>query len=109
NEPKIKGTIIDDKRIIEESRALFDKLGVNIDPTDRVGDLTVGSQQMVEIAKAINMDARIIVFDEPTAALSNAEIEDLFVMIKDLQAQGIGIVYISHRMDEIGYLTDRIL
>lgn len=107
-EAKTKKVLIDDRELIRQSNELFKSLGVQIDPTARVGDLTVGNQQMVEIAKAISMDARIIVFDEPTAALSAAEIEDLFVIIRDLRAQGIGIVYISHRMDEIGIITDRI-
>ncbi|MGP6139961.1 MULTISPECIES: sugar ABC transporter ATP-binding protein [unclassified Jeotgalibaca] len=107
-ETKTKGLFIDDKDLVNKSKNLFEKLGVAIDPNQRVGELTVGNQQMVEIAKAISMNAKIIVFDEPTAALSNKEIEDLFIIIRDLRKQGIGIVYISHRMDEIGIITDRI-
>lgn len=107
-ETKTKGFLIDDKDLEEKSKILFDRLGVDINPKQRVGELTVGKQQMVEIAKAISMSAKIIVFDEPTAALSNKEIDDLFVIIRDLKEKGIGIVYISHRMDEIGIITDRI-
>lgn len=107
-ETKTKRIFIDDNDLINKSKELFNRLGVDIDPKQRVGELTVGRQQMVEIAKAISMNARILVFDEPTAALSNKEIDDLFVIIRDLRKQGIGIVYISHRMDEIGVITDRI-
>lgn len=100
--------MIDDADLIKKSNELFRRLGVSINPKQKVGDLTVGNQQMVEIAKAISMDAQIIVFDEPTAALSTKEIQDLFKIIRDLKKQGLGIVYISHRMDEIGVITDRI-
>lgn len=107
-ETKKNKFFIDDKDLHQKSRKLFEKLGVDIDPHQIVGELTVGRQQMVEIAKAISMNAKIIVFDEPTAALSRKEIDDLFKIIRDLKEQGIGIVYISHRMDEIGVITDRI-
>src|SRR5699024_12503724 len=103
-----KRGLIDDQKLIQKSKELFERLGVDIDPTVKVGELTVGNQQMVEIAKAINTDAKIIVFDEPTAALSSNEIEELFVIIRDLKEQGIGVVYISHRMEEIGIITDRV-
>ena len=63
---------------------------------------------MVEIAKALSMDAKVIVFDEPTAALTESEINELFVIIDDLRAKGVGIIYISHRMDEIARITDRV-
>ena len=73
-----------------------------------MGKLTVGKQQMCEIAKAISHDAKVIVFDEPTAALTTAEIEQLFKIIRELREKGLGIVYISHRMDEIKVITDRV-
>lgn len=100
--------VINDQEINKKSAALFQKLGVRIDPRVKIGYLTVGEAQMVEIAKAISMNSRIIVFDEPTAALSEKEIKDLFKIIRDLKKSGIGIVYISHRMEEIGMLTDRV-
>src|SRR5699024_7617987 len=75
---------------------------------EKMGDLTVGKQQMCEIAKAISHKAKVIIFDEPTAALTESEIEALFKIIRDLKAQGLGIVYISHRMDEIKMITDRV-
>ena len=87
---------------------LFDRLGVLIDPDALVGDLTVAQQQIVEIAKALATDARIIGMDEPTAALSPNEVEGLFTIIRDLRAQGIGIVYVSHRLIEIFEIADRV-
>ena len=94
----------------ERKRALelFDRLGVLIDPDALVGDLTVAQHQIVEIAKALATDARIIVMDEPTAALSPNEVEGLFTIIRDLRAQGIGIVYVSHRLIEIFEIADRV-
>ena len=103
-----KGIRIDDKKMNEEARKLFDRLNIDIDPTMTMSDLTVGKQQMCEIAKAISHDAKVIVFDEPSAALTEAEIEDLFKIIRDLRDQQMAIVYISHRMDEIKVITDRV-
>lgn len=104
----MKGKIIDDAKMNQESKKLFDRLNINIDPTEMMGNLTVGKQQMCEIAKAISHDAKVIVFDEPSAALTEAEIEELFKIIRDLRDKGMGIVYISHRMDEIKVITDRV-
>ncbi len=106
-EPK-KGFGIDDKKMREDSAALFKKLNIDIDPSATMGDLTVGKQQMCEIAKAISHDAKVIVFDEPSAALTEAEIDELFKIIRDLRKQQLGIIYISHRMDEIKVITDRV-
>lgn len=103
-----KGFRIDDKKMNEEARKLFDKLHVDIDPTERMSDLTVGKQQMCEIAKAVSFDAKVIIFDEPSAALTETEIEALFQIIRDLKQKGIAMVYISHRMDEIKMITDRV-
>ncbi len=103
-----KGLGIDDKKMNAEAQKLFDKLHINIDPSETMSNLTVGKQQMCEIAKAISHDANIIVFDEPTAALTEAEIEDLFKIIRDLRERQLGIIYISHRMDEIKVITDRV-
>ncbi|MDD7026784.1 MAG: sugar ABC transporter ATP-binding protein [Lachnospiraceae bacterium] len=104
----MKGKIIDDAKMNEESRKLFARLNINIDPTETMGNLTVGKQQMCEIAKAISHQAKVIIFDEPSAALTEAEIEELFKIIRDLRDKGMGIVYISHRMDEIKVITDRV-
>lgn len=104
----MKGFRIDDKKMIEESMKLFDELKIEIDPRAKMSDLTVGKQQMCEIAKAISHQAKVIIFDEPSAALTEKEIEDLFVIIRDLREKNLGIVYISHRMDEIKVITDRV-
>ncbi len=103
-----KGIRIDDKKMNEEAKKLFDKLHIDIDPTETMSNLTVGKQQMCEIAKAISHEAKVIIFDEPSAALTEAEIEELFKIIRDLRKQNLGIVYISHRMDEIKVITDRV-
>ncbi len=103
-----KGIAIDDKKMNEEAKKLFDRLHIDIDPTETMSSLTVGKQQMCEIAKAISHDAKVIIFDEPSAALTETEIEELFKIIRDLRKQQLGIVYISHRMDEIKVITDRV-
>ena len=102
------GIKIDDKKMIEESKKLFQRLNVDIDPTETMANLTVGKQQMFEIAKAVSFDAKVIVFDEPSAALTEAEIEEMFKIIRDLKKKNIAMVYISHRMDEIKVITDRV-
>ena len=104
----MKGFKIDDKKMIEESKKLFNELKIDINPRDKMSDLTVGKQQMCEIAKAISHKAKVIIFDEPSAALTEKEIEDLFTIIRDLREKGMAIVYISHRMDEIKVITDRV-
>ena len=106
-EPK-KGFKIDDKKMIEESKKLFEELNIDINPREKMSNLTVGKQQMCEIAKAISHKAKIIIFDEPSAALTEKEIADLFTIIRDLREKQLGIVYISHRMDEIKVITDRV-
>ena len=102
-----KGLFLDEKGIINRTKELFDRINVQIDPQALVKDLTVGKQQIVEIAKAISYDAKIIVFDEPTSTLTDAEIDTLFDIIKELTSKGVGVIYISHRMDEIKRITDR--
>ena len=106
-EPK-KGIRIDDKKMIEDSKKLFERLKIDINPREKMKNLTVGKQQMCEIAKAISHDCKLIIFDEPSAALTEKEIEDLFKIIRDLREQNMGIIYISHRMDEIKVITDRV-
>lgn len=104
----MNGKFVDDKRMNIEAKKVFELLNIDIDPKETMGNLTVGKQQMVEIAKAISSEAKIIVFDEPTAALTETESAELFKIIDDLTARGIGIIYISHRMDEIKKITDRV-
>ena len=103
-----KGITIDDKKMNEEAKKLFDRLNVDIDPKEKMSNLTVGKQQMCEIAKAVSFDAKVIIFDEPSAALTEAEIEEMFKIIRDLKKKDIAMVYISHRMDEIKVITDRV-
>lgn len=105
---RMKGKLINDREMEREAAKLFERLKISIDPGETMGRLTVGKQQMCEIAKAISKDAKVIVFDEPTAALTDAEISDLFEIIRDLRSKNIGIIYISHRMDEIKRITDRV-
>ncbi|MBQ3118795.1 MAG: sugar ABC transporter ATP-binding protein [Clostridia bacterium] len=107
-EPMINGVYIDDKKMERDAKALFDRIGVDIDPGAVLGTLTVGKQQMVEIAKAVSHDSKILILDEPTAALTQVEVEELFAIMRDLKAKGIGMIYISHRMDEINRISDRI-
>ena len=99
---------IDDKAMEQEAQALFDRMGVKIDPSVKLGDLTVGKQQMVEIAKAVSRDCKLLVLDEPTAALTLPEVEELFKIMREMKAKGIGMIYISHRMDEINRISDRV-
>ena len=104
-----KGIFIDDAKMAGDAKELFKKLNVDINPNVKIGSLTVGKQQMVEIAKAISTNAKVIVFDEPTAALTDSEIEELFKVINDLRDKGTGIIYISHRMDEINVISDKVI
>lgn len=100
--------ILKTRQMNKEAKALLAKLGLNIDVRQPAGTLSVGKQQIIEIAKAINSNAKYIVMDEPTAALTDREIETLFVTIRELKAKGISFVYISHRMEEIFAICDRI-
>ena len=90
------------------ARALLGKLGVDIDPDIPVRRLSIAEQQIVEIAKALVTQVRILVMDEPTAALSPEEVERLFAIIRDLTAQGVGVIYVSHRLDEVFRIADRV-
>jgi ribose transport system ATP-binding protein len=100
--------VLDEKALNERAEQLFARLNLNLDPRTRVGDMTVAKQQMVEIAKALSFDAKVLIMDEPTSPLNEAEIEDLFSIIRQLKAHGVGIAYISHRMDELKRISDRI-
>lgn len=100
--------VCDKKAMREEVKKVLEKLGVNIDPGQRMSELSVGQQQMIEIAKALMVDAQVIIMDEPTAALTQSETEVLFEVVNSLRKKGVSIVYISHRMEEIFELCDRI-
>lgn len=92
----------------EEARAILEDLKIDIDPRQTVGELPVSKQQMVEIAKALSINAKILIMDEPTSALTAREIDDLFRIIHKLKAEGRGIVYISHRLEELQHIVDRV-
>ncbi len=92
----------------EKANAIFERLGVNLNTESRVSSLTVAEQQLVEIGKALLLDSKLIVMDEPTAALSPQEVEGLFAVIRELRGQGISVIYISHRLNEIFDISDRI-
>lgn len=92
----------------QEAKRILDDLKIDIDPDQTVGDLPVSKQQMVEIAKALSINAKILIMDEPTSALTAKEIEDLFRIIRKLKAEGRGIVYISHRLEELAEIVDRV-
>jgi len=107
-EPRLARMIIDRKESKRAACALLARLGIELDPSARVGALRVGEQQLVEIAKALSLDARVLIMDEPTSALSPAECERLFQIIRQLAHDGVSIVYISHRLDEVMRLADRV-
>lgn len=102
------GLFLDDKRQKQRTEELFKRLNMNIDPAETLSQLTIGKQQMVEIAKAVSHDLKVLILDEPTAALTEVEIEELFTIMRDLSSKGVAMIYISHRMDEIGRITDRV-
>ena len=97
-----------DKRQVEQTEALIEQLHLKLDPTAKVMDLKVAQQQMVEIAKALSLDAAVLIMDEPTAALTTTEIDELFRIIRALREQGVGIVHISHRLEELRQISDRV-
>ena len=108
-EPRRKiSFLVDDKTMNRQAEALFEMLSLQLNPTTKAADLTVARQQMVEIAKALSFNARILIMDEPTAALTEAEIDDLFGIIRQLREQGVGIIYISHRLEELKAIADRV-
>lgn len=106
--PRKRFGLVDWQELEAKTNAILSKLKVGFDAATRVGDLSIANQQMVEIARALTVDAKAVVFDEPTASLTDAEKVVLFEVIADLQSQGVGIAYISHRMEEIFKITDRI-
>lgn len=96
------------RRMNTEAQALIDGFGMNIDASRKVATLSIAQQQMVEIVKAISAKAKIVVMDEPTSSLTDTEVEHLFALIKQLKAQNIGIIYISHKLEELFRICDRI-
>ncbi|WP_435082964.1 sugar ABC transporter ATP-binding protein [Ohessyouella blattaphilus] len=106
---KTKSGILSEQEMNKEAKRVLDRLKIDIDPNTLVGDLAVSKQQMVEIAKALSTNARILIMDEPTSALTSAEIDELFRIINQLKSEGCGIIYISHRLEELKHITDRVI
>ena len=98
--------LVDHSKMNRMTQELFDRLGIRIDPQALVGDLTVATRQMVEIAKAVSYDSDVLILDEPTSAISEKEVDQLFRIIRDLKAQGKGMVYITHKMNELFEIAD---
>lgn len=105
---KTRGISLNNSQMEKEARNILGELGMDINPRQTVGELTVAKQQMIEIAKALSVNAKILIMDEPTSALTSKEIEDLFRIIHKLKKDGCGIVYISHRLEELQHITDHV-
>ena len=99
---------LDDGRMMREAHALLHRAGVALDPALRVASLRMGERQLVAIAKALAAEARILILDEPTAALSATEAEHLFTVVRELRGRGVGVIYISHRLEEVARIADRV-
>src|SRR5471032_3230641 len=97
------GLFLDEDKLNAQAREIIARMHVNLDPR-----ALVGTQQMVEIAKALSFDSRVLIMDEPTSALNDAEIAELFRIIRELKSRGVGIIYISHKMDELKQISDRV-
>ena len=100
--------LVDHKKMLSDTKKIFDDLGIDVNPRQRLGDLSISQRQMVEIAKAVSYNSRIIVLDEPTSSLTETEVEHLFRIMDTLRERGCGIVYISHRMEEIFRIADEV-
>lgn len=104
----LKSFFVDHAKMYRDTKAIFDELDINIDPKEKVANLSVSQMQMIEIAKAFSYNAKIVIMDEPTSSLSEKEVEHLFKIIEKLKNRGCGIIYISHKMDEIFKICDEI-
>jgi ribose transport system ATP-binding protein len=107
-EPVTRFGVVDDNKMINEAQKMIKKLGLDIDVTHPIAELTIAQQQMVEIVKAISFNTEILVMDEPTSSLSDEEVDKLFETISTLKSYGVSIIYISHRMEELFRISDRI-
>ncbi|MFU2080393.1 galactose/methyl galactoside ABC transporter ATP-binding protein MglA [Avibacterium avium] len=104
----LKGVFVDHAKMYRDTKAIFDELDIDVDPKEKVANLSVSQMQMIEIAKAFSYNAKIVIMDEPTSSLSEKEVEHLFRIIEKLKERGCGIIYISHKMDEIFKICDEI-
>ena len=103
-----KGISIDRKKMIEETEKIFEELEIDVNPRVKMSRLSVSKRQMVEIAKAVSYDAKILVLDEPTSSLNETEVNHLFKIIRKLREKGCGVIYISHKMEEIHAICDEV-
>jgi len=106
--PKIAKVMVNEKKVYEETKKIFSKLEIDVDPKRVMSTMPVSQRQMVEIAKAVSYNSKVIVFDEPTSSLTEKEVEHLFRIINMLRDQGCGIIYISHKMSEILRISDEV-
>src|SRR5512147_1565717 len=100
--------LLDEREINAQAQKLLDLMNLDLEPRARVADLTVAKQQMVEIAKALSYNSEVLIMDEPTAALTDTEIDELFRIIRSLREKGVGVVHISHRLEELKQISDRV-
>ena len=106
--PKNKLGLIDEHKMYQDTKAIFQQLNLDIDPRTIIGKLSVSQRQMIEIAKAVSYDAKVIILDEPTSSLTEQEVQHLFRIMNQLKDQGCGLVYISHKMEEILAISDEV-
>ncbi len=106
-EPR-KGIFLDEAALNQKAKDWFDLMNLSINPATKVADLTVAKQQMVEIAKALSFNSDVLIFDEPSAALTDVEIRELFRIIREMKENGVGIIYITHRLEELFEISDRV-
>ena len=106
--PMIGGVMVNERKMLQDTKAIFEELEIDVDPHRIMSTMPVSQRQMVEIAKAVSYDAKIIVLDEPTSSLTEREVNKLFSIVNDLRAKGVSFVYISHKMDEIFLICDEI-
>jgi len=107
-EPRTWMGTLDERRMNADATAILDRLNLRLDPAIRLNRLPISKQQMVEIAKALSYDSEVLIMDEPTSALTESEIDELFTVIHALRDRGVGIIYISHRLEELKHIVDRI-
>jgi ABC-type uncharacterized transport system ATPase subunit len=105
---KTNGIVLDQKSMEAEVRRLSEKFGLEVDPTEITRDLSVGEAQRVEVLKALSHDTRLLILDEPTAVLTPQETDDMFVVVRDLAKQGVAVVFISHKLDEVLAIADEV-
>ena len=103
-----RGLVLDERELNDRARRLFEDLHLNLDPRTKVGNLAVAGQQMVEIAKSVSFNSDVLIMDEPTAALTDTEIDELFRIIRRFRERGVGVVHISHRLEELKQISDRV-